>query len=96
MFAVNFRVKAAMKSSVLLTWESRTTSNKAQSLIVSTAKYRTLVRFCESMSLVLMKIYRCEKIRDSKSHHDIKTWTMNGFICRTRIEGGWHPPGRKK
>ncbi|XP_043091194.1 protein tyrosine phosphatase receptor type Db isoform X9 [Puntigrus tetrazona] len=34
-FAVNFRVKAAMKSSVLLTWESRTTSNKAQSLIIS-------------------------------------------------------------
>uniref|UniRef100_A0A8C2BCD0 protein-tyrosine-phosphatase n=1 Tax=Cyprinus carpio TaxID=7962 RepID=A0A8C2BCD0_CYPCA len=27
-FAVNFRVKAAMKSSVLLTWESRTTTNK--------------------------------------------------------------------
>lgn len=35
LFAVNFRVKAAMKSSVLLTWESRTTSNKAQSLIIS-------------------------------------------------------------
>ncbi|XP_073699239.1 protein tyrosine phosphatase receptor type Db [Garra rufa] len=34
-FAVNFRVKAAMKSSVLLTWESRTASNKAQSLIIS-------------------------------------------------------------
>ncbi|XP_026059722.1 receptor-type tyrosine-protein phosphatase delta isoform X9 [Carassius auratus] len=34
-FAVNFRVKAAMKSSVLLTWESRTTTNKAQSLIIS-------------------------------------------------------------
>uniref|UniRef100_A0A672L1X2 protein-tyrosine-phosphatase n=1 Tax=Sinocyclocheilus grahami TaxID=75366 RepID=A0A672L1X2_SINGR len=34
-FAVNFRVKAAMKSSVLLTWESRTTSNKAHSLIIS-------------------------------------------------------------
>ncbi|XP_051745763.1 LOW QUALITY PROTEIN: protein tyrosine phosphatase receptor type Db [Ctenopharyngodon idella] len=34
-FAVNFRVKAAMKSSVMLTWESRTTSNKAQSLIIS-------------------------------------------------------------
>nr|XP_021330852.1 protein tyrosine phosphatase, receptor type, D isoform X4 [Danio rerio] len=34
-FAVNFKVKAAMKSSVLLTWESRTTSNKAQSLIIS-------------------------------------------------------------
>ncbi|KAG1956638.1 protein tyrosine phosphatase, receptor type, D [Pimephales promelas] len=34
-FAVNFRVKAAMKSSVLLTWEPRTTSNKAQSLIIS-------------------------------------------------------------
>uniref|UniRef100_A0A8C2E572 protein-tyrosine-phosphatase n=1 Tax=Cyprinus carpio TaxID=7962 RepID=A0A8C2E572_CYPCA len=28
MFAVNFRVKAAMKSSVLLSWESRTSSNK--------------------------------------------------------------------
>uniref|UniRef100_A0A8C2HE63 protein-tyrosine-phosphatase n=1 Tax=Cyprinus carpio TaxID=7962 RepID=A0A8C2HE63_CYPCA len=27
-FAVNFRVKAAMKSSVLLSWESRTSSNK--------------------------------------------------------------------
>uniref|UniRef100_A0A673G281 protein-tyrosine-phosphatase n=1 Tax=Sinocyclocheilus rhinocerous TaxID=307959 RepID=A0A673G281_9TELE len=35
LFAVNFRVKAAMKSSVLLTWESRTTSNKAHSLIIS-------------------------------------------------------------
>ncbi|KAI7810463.1 putative protein tyrosine phosphatase [Triplophysa rosa] len=35
LFAVNFRVKAAMKSSVLLTWESRTTSNKAQPLIIS-------------------------------------------------------------
>nr|AFD97013.1 PTPRDb [Danio rerio] len=35
LFAVNFKVKAAMKSSVLLTWESRTTSNKAQSLIIS-------------------------------------------------------------
>ncbi|XP_026059718.1 receptor-type tyrosine-protein phosphatase S isoform X5 [Carassius auratus] len=35
LFAVNFRVKAAMKSSVLLTWESRTTTNKAQSLIIS-------------------------------------------------------------
>ncbi|KAK9980785.1 hypothetical protein ABG768_000372 [Culter alburnus] len=35
LFAVNFRVKAAMKSSVMLTWESRTTSNKAQSLIIS-------------------------------------------------------------
>ncbi|XP_050962346.1 protein tyrosine phosphatase receptor type Db isoform X3 [Labeo rohita] len=35
LFAVNFRVKAAMKSSVLLTWESRTASNKAQSLIIS-------------------------------------------------------------
>ncbi|XP_039547927.1 protein tyrosine phosphatase receptor type Db isoform X3 [Pimephales promelas] len=35
LFAVNFRVKAAMKSSVLLTWEPRTTSNKAQSLIIS-------------------------------------------------------------
>ncbi|XP_056112818.1 protein tyrosine phosphatase receptor type Db isoform X3 [Rhinichthys klamathensis goyatoka] len=34
-FAVNFRVKAAMKSSVLLTWEPRTASNKAQSLIIS-------------------------------------------------------------
>uniref|UniRef100_A0A672RVW9 protein-tyrosine-phosphatase n=1 Tax=Sinocyclocheilus grahami TaxID=75366 RepID=A0A672RVW9_SINGR len=34
-FALNFRVKAAMKSSVLLSWESRTTSNKAQSLIIS-------------------------------------------------------------
>ncbi|XP_051982583.1 receptor-type tyrosine-protein phosphatase delta-like isoform X1 [Xyrauchen texanus] len=34
-FAVNFKVKAAMKSSVLLTWESRTTSNKAQSLFIS-------------------------------------------------------------
>ncbi|KAK2908728.1 hypothetical protein Q8A67_004565 [Cirrhinus molitorella] len=34
-FAVNFRVKAAMKSSVLLTWESRTANNKAQSLIIS-------------------------------------------------------------
>nr|XP_055061530.1 protein tyrosine phosphatase receptor type Db isoform X4 [Misgurnus anguillicaudatus] len=35
LFAVNFRVKSAMKSSVLLTWESRTTSNKAQPLIIS-------------------------------------------------------------
>uniref|UniRef100_A0A671RCG7 protein-tyrosine-phosphatase n=1 Tax=Sinocyclocheilus anshuiensis TaxID=1608454 RepID=A0A671RCG7_9TELE len=35
LFALNFRVKAAMKSSVLLSWESRTTSNKAQSLIIS-------------------------------------------------------------
>ncbi|XP_051982584.1 receptor-type tyrosine-protein phosphatase S-like isoform X2 [Xyrauchen texanus] len=35
LFAVNFKVKAAMKSSVLLTWESRTTSNKAQSLFIS-------------------------------------------------------------
>uniref|UniRef100_A0A8C1TNH4 protein-tyrosine-phosphatase n=1 Tax=Cyprinus carpio TaxID=7962 RepID=A0A8C1TNH4_CYPCA len=34
-FAVNFRVKAAMKSSVLLSWESRTSSNKAQSLVIS-------------------------------------------------------------
>ncbi|XP_051993694.1 protein tyrosine phosphatase receptor type Db [Xyrauchen texanus] len=34
-FAVNFKVKAAMKNSVLLTWESRTASNKAQSLIIS-------------------------------------------------------------
>ncbi|XP_073670509.1 protein tyrosine phosphatase receptor type Db isoform X2 [Paramisgurnus dabryanus] len=34
-FAVNFRVKSAMKSSVLLTWESRTASNKAQPLIIS-------------------------------------------------------------
>ncbi|KTF75044.1 hypothetical protein cypCar_00029108 [Cyprinus carpio] len=33
-FAVNFRVKAAMKSSVLLSWESRTSSNKAQSLVL--------------------------------------------------------------
>ncbi|TRY66252.1 hypothetical protein DNTS_006735 [Danionella cerebrum] len=33
-FAVNFRVKAAMKSSVLLTWESRTTNSKAQSLVI--------------------------------------------------------------
>uniref|UniRef100_A0A672L164 protein-tyrosine-phosphatase n=1 Tax=Sinocyclocheilus grahami TaxID=75366 RepID=A0A672L164_SINGR len=46
-FAVNFRVKAAMKSSVLLTWESRTTSNKAHSLIVSTAKYSILLRSVE-------------------------------------------------
>uniref|UniRef100_A0A8C1KRT3 protein-tyrosine-phosphatase n=1 Tax=Cyprinus carpio TaxID=7962 RepID=A0A8C1KRT3_CYPCA len=38
-FAVNFRVKAAMKSSVLLSWESRTSSNKAQSLVVSTISY---------------------------------------------------------
>ncbi|XP_065110692.1 protein tyrosine phosphatase receptor type Db isoform X1 [Paramisgurnus dabryanus] len=35
LFAVNFRVKSAMKSSVLLTWESRTASNKAQPLIIS-------------------------------------------------------------
>ncbi|XP_042629120.1 receptor-type tyrosine-protein phosphatase S-like isoform X8 [Cyprinus carpio] len=35
LFAVNFRVKAAMKSSVLLSWESRTSSNKAQSLVIS-------------------------------------------------------------
>ncbi|XP_051561169.1 receptor-type tyrosine-protein phosphatase S-like [Myxocyprinus asiaticus] len=35
LFAVNFKVKAAMKNSVLLTWESRTASNKAQSLIIS-------------------------------------------------------------
>lgn len=41
-FAVNFRVKAAMKSSVLLTWESRTSSNKAQPLIVRTAIHFTV------------------------------------------------------
>lgn len=86
-FAVNFRVKAAMKSSVLLTWESRTTTNKAQSLIVSTAKYSTLLHVCESMSLVLLKQLMCEKVRDvvlklfdSKSHHEIKTCMTNGFI----------------
>ncbi|XP_076846774.1 protein tyrosine phosphatase receptor type Db isoform X4 [Brachyhypopomus gauderio] len=35
LFAVNFRVKATMKSSVLLAWEPRTPQNKAQTFIIT-------------------------------------------------------------
>ncbi|XP_072525934.1 protein tyrosine phosphatase receptor type Db isoform X2 [Salminus brasiliensis] len=35
LFAVNFRVKAAFKSSVLLAWEPRTSQNKAQTFIIT-------------------------------------------------------------
>ncbi|XP_035385902.1 protein tyrosine phosphatase receptor type Db isoform X7 [Electrophorus electricus] len=42
LFAVNFRVKAAMKSSVLLAWEPRTPPNKAQTFIITYGDGKTI------------------------------------------------------
>lgn len=61
-----------MKSSVLLTWESRTTSNKAQPLIVRTAIHFTVfvcvcvyvwIRFClpdKRLTWVAKPLFCCE------------------------------------
>ncbi|XP_049328604.1 protein tyrosine phosphatase receptor type Db isoform X4 [Astyanax mexicanus] len=42
LFAVNFRVKAAMKSSVLLAWEPRTSQNKAHTFIITYGDSQTV------------------------------------------------------